>query len=421
MKNERWNFWVNILDLSFITLGSALVSRETVMPLLVSRLTDSNIAIGAISSVFTLGLLLPQLFVANFSERLVRKKPFVMVLGGLGERLPFLLIGVAVWVFGRSRPGIALAAFFFFLAASAVCNGIATPAWFDMIAKVIRVERRGLFSGLSHSIGAGMAALSAAGVGLILGRMSFPHNFAILFALSFVAAAISWVGLALNREPDSPSIKPRVTHREYFRRLPSLLRSDRNYRRFLVFESLIHIGAMANGFFMVGAVRRFGVDSTWVGVYTGSLAATQALMYLVWGGIADRFGHKTVLVCGASALVVGNIVGFFAQSPFVYTVSFVGMGLFLAAEMVSRMNITLEFCKPEDRPTFIGITNTVVAPSVAIAPIIGGVIAGLLGYRGLIGLGAGVLFFAVAGMVFAVTDPRALPLRRDALYPREDG
>ncbi len=397
---------MNILDLSFITLGSALVSRETVMPLLVSRLTDSNIAIGAISSVFTLGLLLPQLFVANFSERLVRKKPFVMVLGGLGERLPFLLIGVAVWVFGRSHPGIALAAFFFFLAASAVCNGIATPAWFDMIAKVIRVERRGLFSGLSHSIGAGMAAFSAAGVGLILGRVSFPHNFAILFALSFVAAAISWGGLALNREPDSPSIKPRVTHREYFRRLPSLLRSDRNYRRFLVFESLIHIGAMANGFFMVGAVRRFGVDSTWVGVYTGSLAATQALMYLVWGGIADRFGHKTVLVCGASALVLGNIVGFFAQSPFLYTVSFIGMGLFLAAEMVSRMNITLEFCKPEDRPTFIGITNTVVAPSVAIAPIIGGVIAGLLGYRGLIGLGAGVLLIAVAGMVFAVSDPR---------------
>lgn len=406
MENERWNFWVNILDLSFITLGSALVSRETVMPLLVSRLTDSNIAIGAISSVFTLGLLLPQLFVANFSERLVRKKPFVMVLGGLGERLPFLLIGVAVWVFGRSHPGIALAAFFFFLAASAVCNGIATPAWFDMIAKVIRVERRGLFSGLSHSMGAGMAALSAAGVGLILGRVSFPRNFAILFALSFVAAAISWGGLALNREPDSPSIKPRVTHREYFRRLPSLLRSDRNYRRFLVFESLIHVGAMANGFFMVGAVRRFGVDSTWVGVYTGSLAATQALMYLVWGGIADRFGHKTVLVCGASALVLGNIVGFFAQSPFLYTVSFIGMGLFLAAEMVSRMNITLEFCKPEDRPTFIGITNTVVAPSVAIAPIIGGVIAGLLGYRGLIGLGAGVLLIAVAGMVFAVSDPR---------------
>ncbi|TVR51737.1 MAG: MFS transporter, partial [Spirochaetaceae bacterium] len=170
MKNERWNFWVNILDLSFITLGSALVSRETVMPLLVSRLTDSNIAIGAISSVFTLGLLLPQLFVANFSERLVRKKPFVMVLGGLGERLPFLLIGVAILVFGRTHPGIALGAFFFLLAASAVCNGIATPAWFDMIAKVIRAERRGLFSGLSHSIGAGMAALSAAGVGLILGR-----------------------------------------------------------------------------------------------------------------------------------------------------------------------------------------------------------------------------------------------------------
>ena len=40
--NLRWNFGVNIIDITFITLGLSLISRETVMPVLVSKLTDSN-------------------------------------------------------------------------------------------------------------------------------------------------------------------------------------------------------------------------------------------------------------------------------------------------------------------------------------------------------------------------------------------
>ena len=43
-KNLPWNFGVNLVDITLITLGLSLISRETILPLFVSELTDSPIA-----------------------------------------------------------------------------------------------------------------------------------------------------------------------------------------------------------------------------------------------------------------------------------------------------------------------------------------------------------------------------------------
>jgi MFS family permease len=45
------------------------------------------------------------------------------------------------------------------------------------------------------------------------------------------------------------------------------------------------------------------------------------------------------------------------------------------------MNIILEFCAPEDQPTYIGLTNTLLAPTQTLAPIVGGWLATWAGYR----------------------------------------
>ncbi|MBN1584279.1 MAG: MFS transporter, partial [Anaerolineae bacterium] len=135
--NFVWNFGANLWDIAFITFGLNLVSQTTIMPLLVSELTDSKVAIGLIPAIYSLGFLLPQLLMANFSERLRVNKPFVVLLGGLGERGPYLFMGLVVLWLARSAPALALVLFFLLLATTAASNGMATPAWYSMIAKVI--------------------------------------------------------------------------------------------------------------------------------------------------------------------------------------------------------------------------------------------------------------------------------------------
>ena len=297
-RNVTWNFNVNLVDIIFITIGFSLISRETVMPVLVSSLTDSKIAIGLIPAVWALGYYLPQLLTASFTERLRYKKPFVMVVGSLGERLPYLLIALSIWAFALTAPTLTLTLFFFFIGMASFSAGIATPAWFDIIAKVIPVQRRGIWMGLGHGVGALLGVAAAAVVARVLEEVAYPNNFALLFALAFVFVMISFGGFALTREPPSESVKERVTLSHYLRQLPAVIRRDRNYSRFLLSRTTMQLGAMAAGFYMVFGTERFAISGAGVGLFTGVLIASVAGMNLVWGVIGDRIGHKTVLtVC----------------------------------------------------------------------------------------------------------------------------
>lgn len=379
--NLSWNFTVNLLDIVFISLGLSLISRDTVMPVLIQSLTDSKVAVGLIAALFAVGMNLPQLFSANFTERLRYKKPFVMTLGGLGERVPYLILALVIWRLAVPAPTLTLTIFFLLLLTAAASAGTATPAWFDMIAKVIPVQRRGLWSGLGHGLGALMGIAGAALVARILEGYVYPNNFAILFAFAFIFVAISWVGLALTREPPSIIVKESLSFQQYMNRLPTILRNNSNYRRFLLSRTTVQFGAMASSFFMVYGTDRFVMEGSWVGLLTGVLIGSKAVMNLVWGIIGDRIGHKTVLAGAAFALVLAVLVAWSAASPAWLVVTFFLLGAYFAGDEVSALNIILEFCTANERPTYIGLTNTLLAPVLFFAPIVGGLLADAVGYR----------------------------------------
>lgn len=370
--NARWNFSVNLWDVIFIMFGLSLISRETVMPALINQLTDSKLAIGLIPAIYSLGTNLPQLLIANFAERLRYKKPFVMLIGGAGERGGYLLAGLVVLFFAESAPQLALILFFVCLAFSAFSMGVGTPPWFDMIAKVIPTHRRGVWSGVGHGLGALLGVIGAYFVGFTLERYAFPQNFALLFIVGFAIMMVSWGGLALTREPASTTVKERISIKDYYRALPVLLRRDRNYARFLLSRTVAVLGTMTTGFYMVYGIERFGVEGATIGWLTAVLVASQALLGVFWGVIADRRGHKLVLAGGTLALMSAALLAWVASSQVWLTAIFILLGAGIAAELTSSLNIILEFCEPADRPTYIGLTNTLLAPTLALAPLLGG-------------------------------------------------
>ena len=409
-SNLTWNFTVNLIDIAFITLGISLVSRDTVLPVLVSTLTDSNLAIGLIAALYGMGIYLPQLLTANFTERLRYKKPFVMLVGSVGERLPYLLMGVAVWLFAVPAPNMALVLVLGCLALSGFSAGAATPAWYDMIAKVIPVSRRGLWSGLGHGLGALMGIFGAFLVGRILDGYPYPNNFTLLFLLAFGATCLSFVGLALNREPPSPLVKRRVSTRSYFRQLPALLRANRNYRRFFFSRTVVILGAMATSFFIIYGIQRFALDGAAIGLMTATLVASQAVMSLLWGVIGDRIGHKVVLTSAAFALALAALNTLLAPTQGWLVLSFVLLGMYSSGDAVSGLNIILEFAAPEDRPTYIGLTNTLLAPTIILAPILGGWLATIAGFPTLLITAAAVASTGAFLLAFWVQEPRQKPL-----------
>ncbi len=163
---------------------------------------------------------------------------------------------------------------------------------------------------------------------------------------------------------------------------------------------------MASGFYMVYGIEEFHIDGAGVGALTAMLVTSSALMNLLWGLIGDRLGHKVVLSCAAAALAAAALVAWLAPTSGWLFLVFALLGVYIAGESVSSLNIILEFAPPTDRPTYIGLTNTLLAPVLTIAPLLGGWLAATTGYSTLF---VGAVLVSVAGgllMAFWVREPR---------------
>ena len=404
-KNLKWNFTVNVLDNLFYTLAISLISRETIMPLLVSRLTDWPVAIGLIPAIYSLSSLLPQLFIANYSERLNRKLPFVL-LGGVLQRVPYLLIGFALLAFAVHAPVLALILFFAGIATAAFGGGIVTPAWFTMVGNIIPMRRRGIFFGLADGGGLLMGVIGAFFVGKILDLVSYPESFSLLFLGAAGLTAISWIALALTREKDSIAVRAAIPLRRYFKQLPAILRAHHNYRRFLISYALLQLSMMAVSFYIVFGDSAYELSGAEIGLLNAIFIGTQALMRLVFGWLGDRWGHKRNLALAAGGLALAAAVALSSSDFSGLLVAYICLACALASDSVSNLNIVLEFAPEEARPTFIGLTNTILAPVTFVGPVFGGWIAGQFGIEWLFGVSLILGVIAAAMLALFVREPR---------------
>jgi len=373
-QNYRWNFSVNFLDGASFWFGLSFFSSATVIPLFISQLTDSALAIGIVAMIAQGSWFIPQLFTANGVERLSRKKPVVVQLGFFLERVPVWLTAVAA-LLAFWNATAALLLFIFAYAWHGLGAGVIATAWQDMIARCFPVAKRGRFFGLTNFFGNGAGMVAASISAWLLGAYAFPLNFVYTFALAALFITISWGFLALTKEPVQPSHVPRQSNKQYWGTLPAIVRGDENYRRFLYGRLLMALGGMGLGFITVTAVKNWDVSNSTVGLYTIALLLGQTTGNLFFGLLADRYGHILSLELSALAGMIAYLIAWLAPDANWIFGAFFILGVSAGGVIVSGILVVMEFCVPEKRPTYLGLTNTGVGIVSMIAPLIGALLA----------------------------------------------
>jgi MFS family permease len=410
-RNFRWNFGVNLADGALFWFGMSFAAPSTIMPLYVSHLTDSRLLIGLISAITGAGWYLPQLLTAKYVERMPIKKKMVINVGLFSERLPFIVMAASVLFLAGRNPNLALTWFFLTLTWHTIGAGIVAISWQDMLAKVIPVNYRGRLLGVSNALGAAAGVAGAAAAAAILARYPFPTNFAICVSLLALFLMGSWVALSLTREPPLHSNQPAISLREYLRRLPAVLRRDRNFAAYLLSRVVSVFGKMATGFVTVYAVQRWHLTDGQAGLYTTMLLVGETLAYIGAGALADRHGHKLVQEISLALCALSMALAVLAPSPGWIYVVFVAMGALIAAEVVSGIGITMEFGTPAERPTYMGLANTIPGLFSAVAPLLGGWIASRTSYGGLFVTAMVLSVVAWATLHWLVQEPRKTGVR----------
>jgi MFS family permease len=404
-RNYRHNAIVNVLDGTSFWFGISFIAPLTVLPMYVRHFTDSEFEFGLLSLISNTGWLLPQLLTANWIQRLPRKKVAPVRVGLFTERLPVLLMVPAAWL--ATRSSTAALVVFLVLFAWFICGaGVVAVGWQDMLAKVIPLDRRGRFFGITNFGGTATGLLGAAAASWLLNRYEFPYGYILCFAAAAVFIFVSWIFLSLTREPAQVSQESAISQREYWRRLPGIVRTDANFRRYLLSRMVITVGGMGLGFLTVYAAQRWHLPDSQAGNFTASMLAGQALSNLVFGVLADRKGHKLVLELSTlfGALAVG--IASLAPSPTWFHAVFALTGSSAAGFLLSGIMIIFEFSSPEVRPTYIGLSNTVIGVAAAVAPMVGGWLAGAVGYRGLFAVAFVIGLVGLVLLHWWVREPR---------------
>jgi len=404
-KVLKYNITVNLLDGAIYGLGWGFGSVGTIITLFVSRMTHSAILIGLIPAIHSVGWQLPQLFMANSVSRLRRYKPMVMWMT-INERLPYLGLALVALFMTTLGNKAALGLTFFIIIWQGLGAGFTANGWQSMVAKIIPPDRRGTFFGAQAALANVLISVAAVAAGYILYKVHDPLNFAICFTLAFIWLGISMVFMGLTREPVDnektiPEYKP-----SFWKAGLEILRADKNFSAFLVVRLLSQFATMGFAFYIVYGLRRFGMSDLTAGFLTAALTITQTVANAVMGWLGDRLGHRAMLIAGSVAVTLSSLMAWGAPTlNWMYPV-FILSGLANVATWTIGMAITTEFGTEETRPTYIGLSNTLVAPFTIIAPLVGGWIADTAGFQTtfLVSAGGGLV---IAGLLFwLVRDPR---------------
>ena len=407
-RNYRWNFLVNSLDGASFWFGMSFFSSTIILPLFVSHFTDNPVFIGLISFLGWAGVLLPQLFMVNAVERAPQKKFFPVTLGFFLERLPIFLLAPATYFLATSQPILALVLFFGLYTWHNVGAGVVIVGWQDMIAKIMPVDKRGRFFGITNFIGNGTGILGAMAVPFVLNKYAFPRGYVFSFGVTAALFFISWVFLSLTREPAVHSSKPSVSQLDYMRSLPEILRRDRNFRMYLLSQIIFSLSGMATGFLVVYTVQAWNLPDAEASGFMIALQIGLALANLFFGFLADRKGHKLSLEICWLLSALSLVLAVIAPSPAWFFPIFFLRGAVNAGTFISGMSIVYEFTEAENRPTYIGLANTIPGVAVSIAPLIGGWLAGAMSYQAMFILSAIIGVVSWVLLRFAVREPRKM-------------
>jgi len=380
----------------FLALTLSMINFNTVLPSLVSELTNSKIVFGFLYSIL---LAAPYLFNVIFghivSSHRYRRK--FLLLGIYLRSVAFLGMALFVHYFAIGAPRLVVGSLFLWLLLFALSGGLAGLVYSDIVGKLIPTGERGKLYATKQFV-AGIASLSG---GVIVAKifsvssLGFPANYALILSIGFVGLAVASVAFWFIEEPPSSVCEKREALTTLAKRVPAILRQNAEFRRFVIVENLSGFSLMLLPFYMIFAKEVFGVDESYIGPYLLIQTVGILLSNVLWGMISVRWSSRAVVrVC----ILVGGLLPmaalFLSQfGPHGFLPVFLLVGFVYSGRLVGFEPYLLDIIPDMERPIYLGIRGTLDI-FIAFLPPLGGLFIDLFGYAPIFVLVTIVMLFA---------------------------
>jgi MFS family permease len=417
----RRNIILSALNAFCVEASMTLTEASEVLTLYVRMLGGSTFIVGLLPSLRFFGWLAPQFVAAGRMQSFRRFLPTIQRLELVRSSL-YLVIAALTFLFGVRSPGLVLAAFFVLYLVTRIAAGSSAVARAELVARMVPPRRRASVISTRSFAGGVAGFIAGLVVRLVLDPnvSGFPNNYAILLMVSGIGFGLAIVSLAGIIEPRT-TIKPRrVDWLAQVRRAPALLRADRRFMRYIGVRAALTGLELAGPFYILYATERLGAPAHMAGIYISVRTLSRVLSNVFWGEQCRRRSSLWVLrlACGLGLLAPVSVIllqaltaSLWAGSAPAHAMVIFGGVFFLqgiagSALGISEMAYLYDIAPEQERPTYYGLTNTLLGP-LYFLPALGGALLDTVGYVAIFGTTTAMIAVALGLAVRLGRDGRA--------------
>jgi MFS family permease len=291
-----------------------------------------------------------------------------------------------------------------------------------LMSKVIPISRRGRLQAWRNATGGVIAAALAYVAGkYFIEADLFGNGYSTTFLFAFVLTSAGLTALQmLMIEPEPPTVRPKSRFRDRLKDFPVLIRSDRAFMWFMIVQMMTVAGRMAVPFYVLFVSSSLELTGSLLGSLSLAYLGADTLSNLVWGYLGDKTGFRKVMLISIGLWVAATMLLIEADQVSALTgwpiavpifLAFFGLGAGQSGYMMSAGTMILEFGSRDELAMRVAFSSTAEGIMASAGPLLGGVIATVLGYKVLFGVSIGFLLAGLMLLIFRVPEPRTSRLR----------
>jgi hypothetical protein len=370
------NFLLMIISHFFTKLGDALANPKVVLPWVMETLQAPLYLIGFLVPIRESGSLIPQLFIASYI-RTVAVRKWVWIFGSLVQAVAIAAIGLVAWTLDGAAAGWSIIGL---LMLFSLARGLSSVASKDVLGKTIPKTRRGQVNGWSASA-AGLVTVSLALLLLFSGTDQLPPQ---AYGLLLAGAGLLWLIAAaiyarINELPGETEGGGNAVV-EAIKRL-GILRSDRNFRRFVITRALLLCSALTAPYYVVLAQQKLGSAAATLGLFMLASGAASLVSAPLWGRFADLSSCRVMMAAAILTASMGLVVYLLDNlQPAWLAIGWMLPALYFCLSIahqgvrIGRKTYLVDLAQGNRRTDYVAVSNTVI-----------GLILLLLGFAGALG------------------------------------
>jgi MFS family permease len=371
------------------------------LPLYLRQEGMSDRTIGIVSTLAALAGL-AQFPIGVWSDRIKRRKPFLVVL--------LAILALSTWLLHGVHGTVWLGFLVILFAENGICRATAESLFGAEVAQVAPKDQVGTALGILRfwkPLGIIVVALLGSVLAEDFGIGSILLPLAGVQALAVVAALLIHEGPAA----ESSHTLPQPSQDGHERRSDSLGLKDGAVWVFILAMVLFHIANSPGGVYL-GLFLKTDLHSSERALSYAFIISMVALMLVAQpaGRVADRFGRKSLLIAGWAAMTLRLVLVALAQASWhilvIQVLDGLAQGVFIVVAAAWMTDRLADHKRVGEAQVLVG--SALVAGS-AIGPTLSSLVVDALGYRGMFWLLAGIGLAATMIVVFFA--PETLKIR----------